>query len=121
MKDSRYFKESEFRRCNPACSIEDMEQDALDMFDDIRRRAGIPMVLNCAYRSQEWDKAKGRSGNGAHTKGYAIDVRCVDSANKYKIVKAALECGCPRIGIYRTFVHLDCDPTLPQNIIWYGE
>ena len=58
MKTSKYFKPEEFERCNPSCSIEDMDQDFLDLLDDLREKAGIPLVLNCAYRSKEHDKAK---------------------------------------------------------------
>ena len=75
MKTSKYFKPEEFERCNPSCSIEDMDQDFLDLLDDLREKAGTPLVLNCAYRSKEHDKAKGRSGNSAHTEGLAVDIR----------------------------------------------
>ena len=36
MKTSKYFKPEEFERCNPSCSIEDMDQDFLDLLDDVR-------------------------------------------------------------------------------------
>ena len=58
MKTSKYFKPEEFERCNPSCSIEDMDQDFLNLLDDLREKAGIPLVLNCAYRSKEHDKPK---------------------------------------------------------------
>ena len=45
MKTSKYFKPEEFERCNPSCSIEDMDQDFLDLLDDLREKAGIPLVL----------------------------------------------------------------------------
>ena len=79
MKTSKYFKPEEFERCNPSCSIEDMDQDFRDLLDDLREKAVIPLVLNCAYRSKEHDKAKGRSGNSAHTEGLAVDIRPVRS------------------------------------------
>jgi hypothetical protein len=34
------------------------------------------------------------------------------------IVKALLEVGFKRIGIDDTFIHVDCDPTKDQNLIW---
>lgn len=121
MKESRYFKDAEFRRCTPACSIEDMDQDFLDLMDDIRRRAGIPLVINCAYRSKAYDLSKCRTGNSAHTYGMAVDIRCNTGANRLKIVKAALECGVTRIGIGATFVHIDCGERvgLPSPTIWH--
>lgn len=119
MKTARYFQDAEFRRCSPACSIEDMDDEFLFVLDQVRAKAGIPLVLNSAYRSPAYDKAKGRTGNGGHTKGMAVDIRCNTSQNRYKIVKAALECGIRRIGIGKTYVHLDGDPSLAQDVIWH--
>ena len=115
---SKYFSPAEFKRCVPSCSIEDMDGGFLDLLDKVREKAGIPLVLNCAYRSREWDIAKGRSGNSAHTRGKAVDIRCNSSATRFKIVKAAMECGIVRIGIGKSFVHLDNDSSLTQNVIF---
>lgn len=116
---SKYFKPSEFQACVPSCSIDDMDGAFLALLDDIREAAGIPLVLNCAYRSREWDIAKGRSGNSAHTRGLAVDIRCTSNSNRMKIVRAALLCGVKRIGIGKTYVHLDADETLTQGVIWH--
>lgn len=86
--------------------------------DKVRYVAGIPLVINSAYRSQDWELKQGRSGKSAHTKGKALDIRCNTSQNRYKIVNAALSCGIRRIGIGKSFVHLDNDTTLPQGVIW---
>ena len=116
---SAYFHPSEFQRCTPPCSIEQMDQRFLDLLDVVREAAGIPLVLNCAYRSMEWDLALGRSGNSAHTRGLAVDIRCNTSANRYRIIRAALLCGIRRVGVGSSFVHLDVDPSLPQDVIWH--
>ena len=120
MKQSRYFSEAEFSKCDPPCKRDDMEQSFLNTMDAIRARAGIPLIMNCAYRSQAYDKKKGRSGNSAHTYGLAVDFRANTSATRYKIVKAALECGITRIGIGKTFVHIDMGERvgLPANCMW---
>lgn len=119
MKSCKYFSPAEFKRCTPSCSIEDMDERFLNTLDALRAQAGIPLILNCAYRSVAWDKAKGRSGNSAHTRGLAADIRCNSSATRLKIVRAALELGICRIGIGKTFVHVDIDKSLAQNVIWH--
>lgn len=116
---STYFAPVEFERCTPPCTIEQMAPAFLERLDRIREAAGIPLVLNCAYRSREWDLAKGRSGNSAHTRGLAVDIRCNTSANRWRIIRAAIQCGITRIGVGRSFVHLDTDTTLPQGVIWH--
>ena len=115
---AKYFNEKEFNNCTPSCSMADMNSEFLGLLDKVREKAGIPLVINCAYRSKEYDLKKGRSGNSAHTKGKAVDIRCNQSTNYYKIIKAALEVGITRIGIGNGFVHLDYDNTLPQNVLW---
>lgn len=119
MVTSKYFKEPEFKRCVPSCSLQDMNQQFMTALDALRAQAGIPLVLNCAYRSVQWDKSKGRSGNSAHTRGKAADIRCNASATRWKIVRAALALGFKRIGIGKDYVHVDMDSSLPQNVIWH--
>lgn len=115
----KYFKEEEFERCSPPCKMSDMDEELLMLLDELREKTGIPIVINSAYRSKKYDLKKGRSGNSAHTKGKAVDIRCNKSANYYKIIKVALELGINRIGLGNGFIHLDNDKTLPQNVIWH--
>lgn len=119
MSRAKYFTDAEFRRCSPACSIDDMKQDTLDRLDLARETAGIPFVLNSAYRSPEWERSKGRSGDGAHTKGRAVDIRCGSDGNRYKIVLALIVAGFCRIGIGKNYIHADDDGTRTQNVIWH--
>ena len=116
---SKYFSPSEFRACSPSCRIEQMNPAFLDTLDRIREAAGIPMVLTCAFRSKQWDISKGRTGNSAHTRGLAVDVRCSSNANRYKIIRAAIACGITRIGIGKNFIHIDADPSLTHERIWH--
>lgn len=116
---SEFFAESEFRRCSPPCSLQDMKQEFMDVLDEVRRCAGIPLVITCAYRSPKWDLARGRSGNSAHTKGLGIDIVANSSATRMKVVSAALEVGIKRIGIGKGFVHLDIDKSLPGDVMWH--
>ena len=107
MAKSKYFSEGEFARCTPPCKRDDMAQAFLNVMDAIREKAGIPLVINCAFRTREYDMAKGRSGRSAHCAGLAVDFRCLNNQTRQKIVRAAVECGITRMGIGRTFVHVD--------------
>ncbi len=118
MITSRHFREAEFNRLTPSCSLQDMEQRAMDIFDRVRDGAGMPLTLTCAYRTKEWDRAKGRSGNSAHTAGQAIDISCTDLSTRYKIVQAAINAGITRIGIAKTFVHIDTSNLNTQRVVW---
>lgn len=120
MNKAKYFTDEEFRRCTPPCGIDDMQQTFLTLLDAIRWRAGIPLVVNSAYRSREYEKGKGRSGRSAHCYGLAVDIRCYSTQTRWKIVRAAMYYGVTRIGIGDTFVHIDTGESagLPPNVLW---
>lgn len=101
-----YFSESEFPKCSPSCNIEDMDSDFLTLLDCARAEAGIPFVLNSAFRSSEYDKRRGRSGRGYHTLGRAVDISCYDGASRCRIVSACLNYGLS-CGISHSFIHVD--------------
>lgn len=109
MREYKYFSPEEFERCVPSCSIEQMDSSFMEWLDRARELAGIPFVLNSAYRSSEYDKAKGRTGVGYHTFGRAVDVRCLDGISRAAIVCALLDCGFS-VGIHNRFVHVDNRP-----------
>lgn len=102
----KFFSERDFERCFPVCFITDMDIQFLLKLDSAREYAGLPFILNCAYRSPSWDKSRGRSGEGYHTKGRAVDVRCCDGESRRKIIEACLHFGLS-VGVYRSFLHID--------------
>ena len=118
MIKSKHFKEEEFGRCNPRCSLQDMNQSFINKLDTLRDVAGIPLVLNCAYRPVAWEKSKGRSGQGDHPQGRGADIRCNNSATRFKILTAAREVGFRRIGVAASFIHVGDGDNLPQDVVW---
>lgn len=118
MITAKHFKESEFKRCTPPCSLQDMAQSTINRLDTARDIAGIPFVLNSAYRTPEYEKAHGRKGTSSHTLGRAVDIRCNDVENRYKIVEALQQVGFNRIGIAKTYIHVDDSPQHKPYVIW---
>lgn len=89
----------------------------LQLLDKLRDYCGFPIMLNSAYRSVEYEKQHGRSGNSMHCKGRAVDIHCTDPYKRHALVKYAVILGFPGIGIYPTFVHLD---NRSVATCWYG-
>lgn len=102
-----YFSEIEFNLCTPSCDKNAMSARFLARLNSARHMAGVPFILNSAYRSPEWDKSKGRSGKGYHTLGRAVDIRCSDSLVRADIIFSAMCCGLNGIGIAKDYIHLD--------------
>lgn len=118
-----YFKDSEFN-CNCGkCGkgIADMQPELLTKLTIARDLAGVPFSLNSAVRCEDWNRKQGGEKNSAHLRGYAVDVRVGNGTIRMKVVRAALAAGFNRIGVYGTFVHMDCDPSLPQQVMWHGK
>lgn len=62
----------------------------------------------------------------AHGRGYAVDIsdnqsgEPISSTWRMKVLGAALMVGLTRIGDYDRHIHIDVDPTLPQDVLWHG-
>lgn len=118
MKTFIYFKQEEFEKATPKCSLSDMNERFMLKLDDARLISGVPYKINSAYRTVEYEKLKGRNGKSSHTKGLAVDIRCINSNERYNIILGLLEAGFNRIGIGKDFIHVDDDQTKPNNVIW---
>ena len=104
---SKYFNEIE----------NNMNKDFLFVLDEAREFAGIPFVINSAYRSPEHPLSI-KNPSSSHIKGLAVDIKATDSVTRFKIVKALIEVGFTRIGIADTFIHVDLDLDKAQNVMW---
>ena len=106
---SKYFKE-----------IDDgnMNQEFLLRLDEARERAGIPFVINSAYRSPEHNAKIGGKPNSSHLKGLAVDISVTNSRQRFIVLNALLNVGFTRIGIADTFIHVDLDNGKSKDVIW---
>lgn len=106
---SKYFKE-----------IDDgnMNQEFLLKLDEARERAGIPFVINSAYRSPEHNAKIGGKPNSSHLKGLAVDISVTNSRQRFIVLNALLNVGFTRIGIADTFIHVDLDNGKSKDVIW---
>lgn len=123
MKTLKYFKPHEFEckcgKCKLGYGM--MDEKLLSMLDELREKAGIPLVLSSAYRCRAHNSTlKEAVENSSHTKGKAVDIKCYDSATRFKILKAAFDVGFRRIEPRETWVHLDVDSDKPQDVVFYG-
>ena len=117
----KYFKPEEFKCQCGKCGhgFDMMDKQLLEMLDKLREEAGIPLVISSAYRCPEHNKAIGGVANSAHSQGKAVDIRCRDSHNRFKILKATFTVGFRRIEPKETWVHVDVATDKPQDVVFY--
>lgn len=114
----KYFQLSEFDSPDVPGSGANMKEHLLKRLDLLREKVGFPLVINSGYRTKEHNEKIKGSVNSAHLRGLAVDIQAMSGRARYDIVTAALDLGFHRIGIARTFVHLDMDESLPAQCIW---
>jgi uncharacterized protein YcbK (DUF882 family) len=97
-----------------------LDKELCAMLDLARGKAGIPFVISCGTRTPEQNACLAESvKDSAHLTGNAVDLACDDSVSRFAMVKALLDVGFTRIGIYSAHIHADNSKTLPQNVCWY--
>jgi len=104
----RYFSSEEVAGLSPAFAFN---------LDEARHRAGVPFRITSGYRRP--DSGIGVA-NSSHHRGLAADIAVESSRHRMLIVRALLSVGFHRIGVYDKHVHVDCDPTLPEQVLWVG-
>jgi uncharacterized protein YcbK (DUF882 family) len=114
----KHFKIAEFDSPDAPGSGSKMQPKFLQMLDNARSIAGVPFKVNSGFRTEAHNlKVKGVA-DSSHVQGWAADIAATSGTSKFTIVNALLKAGFTRIGIASSFVHVDCDPTKPAQVIW---
>jgi uncharacterized protein YcbK (DUF882 family) len=87
------------------------------LLDAIRDRLGRPMKIVSGYRTARHNQDVGGRVNSAHLRGFAADVFCREARFRYDLIECALQIGVKRFEIGPAWVHMDVDPSLPQDVI----
>jgi len=84
--------------------------DFADKLNVAREYAGVPFSINSGCRCPEHNTKEGGSITSSHLKCIAADISCSDDSSRLKIVMGLIKAGFTRIGISKSFIHVDCDP-----------
>ena len=79
------------------------------ILDKLRESINMPLTIKSGARCNTHNKSVGASPTSSHTKGVAVDIRAINDLTKAKIIHYATRLGITRIGIAKTFIHLDID------------
>ena len=114
----KYFTLDEFSSPDLPNSGINMDSTLLDLLDTLREHYGKPLRITSGYRTKEHNEAVGGVPNSSHLRGYAVDIAATSSGERHDILKLAMDIGFNRIGIAKSFIHLDNDPAKPAGLVW---
>lgn len=106
------------RYFNELSDLDKMDKEFLLKLDRAREVAQIPFKINSAWRSAEKNKEVGGKPNSSHLKGLAVDISVTDSRSRFIIFKALMQVGFHRIGVAKTFIHVDDDKNKDPEVVW---
>lgn len=114
--DRAYFNLNEFM-C-PCCGGNDIKPELVERLQKARSMAGFPFKIDSGWRCEAHNKEIGGEEKSSHMLGWAADIACGASAIRHTLIESLQCAGFNRFGIGKTFIHADCDPAKPKNVIW---
>lgn len=99
-----------------------MDRKLLFMLQQLESRTGYPIFswINSGARSPEHNRKVGGASRSSHLMPIckAVDIKSPTTFIRNHLVAAARDVGFKRIGVGKTFVHLDTDETKSQYVAW---
>nr|WP_271769886.1 D-Ala-D-Ala carboxypeptidase family metallohydrolase [Aquimarina algiphila] len=99
-----------------------MDKEFIRMLQKLAKVTKLPIfdMINSGARSSYWNTKVGGVSNSSHKipKCQAADIKAPTRSIRNKIVVAAKLVGFKRIGVGKTFVHLDNDSSKKQYVAW---
>ena len=103
------FKAGEFK-CNHGDFMWLVAPDLIRKLQLMRRKCGHALVIVSGYRTPEYNLSIGGAKQSRHMAGMAADVTPPSSLTATELAGLAYFVGCRRIGLGKTFVHVDVAP-----------
>lgn len=115
---AKYFSQKELTCKCGKCGKYITDKEFLDMLDKAREISGIPFVITSPYRCLDYNRKIGSKDTSTHVKGLAVDISAKDSRSKFIIVDSLIKAGFSRIGIHKSFIHVDLDKSKSDKVMW---
>lgn len=118
-EDLKKLFELDLSKCSPECQLSDLNPVLVENIILAQKFAGFQFTITSGFRSQSYERSKGRKGSSSHCKGLAVDISTIDSHTRFKVLGALILAGFPRLGVGKTFIHADIDETKAHPIVFH--
>lgn len=92
-----------------------IDPDLLLVLEKLSKKFGKKLTINSGYRSLAHNRSVGGATRSAHMTGEAVDIKTPSYSEAIKIGRKAKQFGIKRMGVAKTFIHIDVSKTLPQT------
>ena len=114
----KYFKPAEFVcKCGCGQGADKMHEQFVVALDMARKDSGTPFMISSGYRCEKHNVFVGGVPESSHVTGLAVDIATFGSEHRAKVLTAVMRYF-NRVGIHRSFIHVDLDPDKPANVVW---
>ena len=110
------FNRSEFA-CKCGCGLADIDLALVAVLQDSRTATALTYVVSSGCRCEKHNKEIGGKPNSAHLRGRAVDIVCVASQMRYRMIQDLIK-RFRRIEIRGSWIHADIDSTLLQDVLF---
>ena len=105
------------------CGICNVNRPFIDKLQTARTSAGVKFVIRSGCRCPSRNAVVGGKPSSDHlttdtTQCAGTDIACNNSDARFRIVKALLDAGFRRIGVYESFIHVGMSEDNPQDVMW---
>jgi zinc D-Ala-D-Ala carboxypeptidase len=114
----KYFEYEHFDSPDMPGSGKLVSDELISMLDVARKKYGKPIIPNSGYRTIEHNAKVGGKPSSSHLKGLAVDIKCTNSVDRFKLYDILREVGFKRIGVGKTFIHVDIDKDKSPEVFW---
>ena len=110
------FNRSEFE-CKCGCGKDNIKEELAIKVQMVRERLGRSLGINSGIRCAAHNAASNSKTTSSHIDGWAADLGYTGSRERYELLKAILPVF-DRVGIAKTFIHVDVDANKTAEVVW---
>ena len=103
--------------CKCGCGRADIKDHLAAKVQSVRDILGRPISINSGIRCIKHNGNIGANETSSHVGGWAADLGYAGSRERFELLTAVTQVF-DRIGIARTFIHVDVDPNKTASVVW---
>tara|TARA_Y100000758_G_C15999512_1_gene403559 strand:+ start:606 stop:968 length:363 start_codon:yes stop_codon:yes gene_type:complete len=103
--------------CKCGCGRDNIKDELAAKVQLVRNIVKRGIRINSGIRCEKHNGNIGASASSSHVGGWAADLGYTGSRERYELIKAATEIF-DRVGIAKTFIHVDVDTNKTAGVIW---